>query len=162
MLKNEIEQKQKIIVKTFEKKKVYSMYRTTIYRLCIECQPERGIEWIYPANAFCIHRNYIIEAIEDVHRTRRHCRARESKYICSILVSADEYAYLLCMCEVCINTTLPKHNFPLVSNRTRIEKEEISSGGGHASFWSRNVTRSCVLVRIRTATHRVVGRGLVV
>lgn len=57
------------------------MYRTTIYRLRIECQPERGIEWIYPANAFCIHRNYIIEAIEDVHRTRRHCRARESKYV---------------------------------------------------------------------------------
>lgn len=59
------------------------MYRTTIYRLRIKYQSKRGIEWIYPANAFCIHRNYVIEAIEDVHRTRRHCRARESKYICT-------------------------------------------------------------------------------
>lgn len=135
------------------------MYRTTIYRLRIKYQSERGIEWIYPANAFCIHRNYVIEAIEDVHRTRRHCRARESKYICTTRI--HKWVYLR-VCEVCINTTLPKHNFPLVSDRTRIEKEEISSGGGRASFWSRNVTRSCVLVRIRTATHRVVGRGLVV
>lgn len=62
------------------------MYRTTIYRLRIKYQPERGIEWIYPANAFCIHRNYVIEAIEDVHRTRRHCRARELKYICTIRI----------------------------------------------------------------------------
>lgn len=135
------------------------MYRTTIYRLRIKYQSERGIEWIYPANAFCIHRNYVIEAIEDVHRTRRHCRARESKYICTTRI--HKWVYLR-VCEVCINITLPKHNFPLVSDRTRIEKEEISSGGGRASFWSRNVTRSCVLVRIRTATHRVVGRGLVV
>lgn len=135
------------------------MYRTTIYRLHIKCQSERGIEWIYPANAFYIEMN----------RSNRRRSSNPEALSRTRIEMHMQYSYpqmsmrvYVCMCEVCINTTLPKHNFPLVSDRTRIEKEEISSGGGRASFQSRNVTRSCVLVRIRTATHRVVGRGLVV
>lgn len=68
------------------------MYRTTIYRLHIKCQSERGIEWIYPANAFCIHRNESRQSKTFIEPGGIVAHANRNAY--AVLVSTNEYACL--------------------------------------------------------------------
>lgn len=94
---------------------------------------------------------------KDVHRTRRYCGTRGQGV--TLYIQCND----VCASTRCAETRLPSSSVHVALYRNRIFGVSARLGMRVFSSAERDVhvRLSCVLVRIRTATHRV-GRGLVV